>query len=89
MATALNGLAHLIPFGQAFPTGTRLALGRTVAATENEQDRQHANKPTRNLSSVICHSAFRPVTLTSSVMISPSSQIKAIPPSRRGVSESS
>jgi hypothetical protein len=63
-------------------------VGVSVVATESKQHRQHANKLTRNLSSVICHSAFRPVTLTSSVMISPSSQIKAIPPSRRGVSES-
>src|ERR1700704_4659374 len=35
LATAINGLAHLIPFGQTLPTGTRLAFGRTVAATEN------------------------------------------------------
>jgi len=31
MATALNGLVHLIPLGQAFSTSSRLAFGGTVA----------------------------------------------------------
>jgi hypothetical protein len=42
MATALNGLVHLIPFGRAFSTGSRLTFGGTVAATEN-----NAAKPPR------------------------------------------
>jgi hypothetical protein len=42
MATALNGLIHLIPFVRAFSTGSRLAFGGTVAATEN-----NAATPTR------------------------------------------
>jgi len=38
MATALDGWVDLIPFGQAFSTGTRLAFGWTVAPTENNAE---------------------------------------------------
>src|SRR5260221_13342542 len=47
MATALNGRAHLIPVGQAFPTGTRFAFGWTVAATENNS--LHSLRPPASL----------------------------------------
>jgi hypothetical protein len=64
MATALNGLVQLIPFGRAFSTGSRLAFGGTVAAENNAERRTPLGSADRHLSSVsaICYlSLFRPM----------------------------